>query len=101
MSGMIKDFEKVKNAQRVLHDKVSNLVKVNGVVDEATKGAIQNFEFKNGLPMTGELSYRVYRMLVDEAKDEPEETEELLDEIEDDVVIEDDDADWEESEDDA
>ncbi len=101
MSGTIKDFEKVKNAQRVLHEKVSKFVKVNGVVDDWTKGAIEAFEFKNGLPMTGKLSYRVYRMLVDEAKDEPEETEELLDDIEDDVVIEDDDADWEESEDDA
>ena len=101
MSRLIKDFEKVKIAQGVLHDKVSGFVKVNGVVDDATRGAIQNFEFKNGLPMRGELTYTIYRMLVDEDKEEVEE-EELLEEIDDEtVVIEDDDLDWEESEDDA
>lgn len=101
MSGTIKDFEKVKNAQRVLHEKVSKFVKVNGVIDDWTKGAIEAFEFKNGLPMTGELSYRVYRMLVDEKKTEVEETEDLLDEIEEDIVVEDDDSDWEDDEDGA
>ena len=101
MARLIKDFEKVKIAQGVLHDKVSHFVKVNGVVDDYTKGAIQRFEFDNGLPMRGELTYTIYRMLVDEGKVEDEE-QELLEEIDDEmVVIEDDDLDWEESEDDA
>ena len=96
MSYTIKDSEKIKKAQGVLFEKVSDLVKINGVVDDLTKGAIEAFEYKNGLPMTGELSYKIYHMLVDEKEAEkPEEKEELLDVVDDETIDDDDDAEWE------